>query len=187
MQRGRKPKTADQHALHGTKRPDRQPRSNPRPRAGAMQPTPQVDRIPEARRYWDHYVATAPLGMLAPVDAPLLERLCVALAIAEVAMDQILRRGLAEMIVIKVGADKDGAGDMPQINPYLSAVNRQTEIARKLAAELGLPVAARARLEASDVPPPNPGDEDDDTPRARRSRENDLDSYLDQHPDRTLN
>jgi phage terminase small subunit len=85
-------------------------------------------------------------------------------------------------LVVKVGVDADGKGGTTQQNPYLPLVNRQSEIARKLASGLGLPVTARARLEAPQAPPPN-GD-DDDLAAAEMS---DFDAYLAQHPDRTLN
>jgi P27 family predicted phage terminase small subunit len=175
MQRGKKPKPASVKALHGTQRPDRQ-KAEPQPPAGDLVPSPQIGSIQYARGFWDHYVATAPLGMLKPVDVPLLERLCVALALAHQAMDDVAKRGL----IVKAGKAK-----VQMQNPYLPVVNRQTEIARKLASELGLPVTARARLDAPDVPTPPGNSDEPNQPAARRGDA--LDQFLDQRPGRTLN
>ena len=174
MVRGNKPKASALHQLHGNPG-KRKPKSEPAPRRGILIPSEQVDRVEHARAIWNHYLATAPLGMLKPVDAPLLERLCVSLAMARQAMDQVIELGL----VVK-SPDKG----VPIQNPFLPIVNRQTEIARKLAAELGLPVTARARIDAPEAPFPREG-EDEHEPQHTRGDE--LDSFLDQHPDRALN
>ncbi len=178
MIRGAKPKSSASKRLHGTERADRA-KNEPVPPAGDLVPSEQLDRVRHARGLWDHYLATSPLGLLKPVDAPLLERLCVALALARQAMDEVIHLGL----VVK-SPDKG----VPIHNPFLPIVNRQTEIARKLASELGLPVTARARI---DLPEGAFGsrdiDTDEDDPRRARRYSDDLDRFLDQHPDRELN
>ena len=174
MIRGNKPKAAALQRLHGHPG-KRRPKREPVPATGVLLPSEQIDRVQHARAIWDHYLATAPLGMLKPVDVELLERLCVALAMARSAMDQVIQLGL----VVK-SPDKG----VPIQNPFLPIVNRQTEIARKLAGELGLPVTARARIDAPEAPLPGQGD---DEQGPRRTRGDELDSFLDQHPDRRLN
>ena len=76
-----------------------------------------------------YLVSTAP-GHLAPLDAPLLARLCLALAYADQATAQVQAVGL----LVKAPNTK-----LPIQSPWLAIMNRQTEIARKLAAELALP------------------------------------------------
>ena len=178
MIRGAKPKASALKRLHGTERPDRA-KHEPVPPAGDLIASEQLDRVTHARGIWEHYLATSPLGLLKPVDAPLLERLCIALAIAKQAMDEVIALGL----VVK-SPDKG----VPIHNPFLPIVNRQTEIARKLASELGLPVTARARIDLPEAPLGLRGDDDnDDEPRRASRYTDDLDRFLDQHPDRTVN
>jgi len=178
MIRGAKPKPSAMKRLHGTERTDRA-KNEPVPPAGDLVPSEQLNRVKHARGLWDHYLASSPLGLLKPVDAPLLERLCIALAMARQAMDEVIALGL----VVK-SPDKG----VPIHNPFLPIVNRQTEIARKLASELGLPVTARARI---DLPERAFGshdtDIDEDGSRRARRYSDDLDRFLDQHPDRELN
>ena len=174
MVRGNKPKAGVLQRLHGNPG-KRKPNREPMPPSGVLLPSEQIDRVEHARAIWEHYLATAPLGMLKPVDVELLERLCIALAMARQAMDQVIVLGLV------VKSPEKG---VPMQNPFLPIVNRQTEIARKLAAELGLPVTARARIDAPEAPLRHEG-EDEHEPR--KTRGDDLDSFLDQHPDRALN
>src|SRR3954469_19823821 len=79
-------------------------------------------------------------GLRAPTAverAPLLARLCVALAYADEANEKLEAMGLL------VKAPNTG---LPIQSPYLPVLNRQTEIARKLAANLALPPAQRNRV-----------------------------------------
>ena len=83
------------------------------------------------------YLANAAPGHLTPLDAPLLARLCVALAYADEANERIDAAGML------VKAPHTG---LPIQSPYLPVLNRQTDIARKLAAELAIPPAQRNRI-----------------------------------------
>jgi P27 family predicted phage terminase small subunit len=96
-----------------------------------------VQRNQRAQAYWNMYLANAAPGHLTTIDAPLLARLCVALAYADEATEKIETTGLM------VRAPNTG---VPVQSPYLAVLNRQTEIARKLAAELALPPAQRNRV-----------------------------------------
>jgi hypothetical protein len=98
-----------------------------------------VERNERARDYWAMYLAHAAPGHLTPLDAPLLARLVMALAYADEANEKIEVTGLL------VKAPNTG---LPIQSPYLPVLNRQTDIARKLAAELALPPAQRNRVGA---------------------------------------
>ena len=95
-----------------------------------------VQRNERALAYWTNYLANAAPGHLSPIDAPLLARLFMALAYADEANDTIEKLGLLV---------KPNTG-LPTPKPQLPVLNRQTEIARKLAAELALPPAQRNRV-----------------------------------------
>ncbi len=73
---------------------------------------------------------------VAMVDAPPPARLCLALAYADEATAQVQAVGL----LVKAPDTK-----LPIQSPWLAIMNRQTEIARKPAAELALPPARRSR------------------------------------------
>lgn len=136
-QRGRKPKPVAAKLAAGN--PGKRSLSTvvPPPRAGEMLCPQVVERNERARAYWAMYLANAAPGHLTPMDAPLLARLCVALAYADEANEMIETTGLL------VKAPNTG---LPIQSPYLAVLNRQTEIARKLASELALPPAQRSRI-----------------------------------------
>jgi hypothetical protein len=144
-QRGRKPKPITTKVAAGN--PGKRPLTTlvPAPAAGEMLCPSVVQRNPRARGYWGMYLANAAPGHLSPIDGPLLARLCVALAYADEANEKIEELGLL------VKAPNTG---LPLQSPYLPVLNRQTEIARKLAAELALPPAQRNRVGPYD---PNAG------------------------------
>jgi hypothetical protein len=136
-QRGHKPKSVATKIASGN--PGRRALTTlvPSPRAGEMLCPQSVERNDRARTYWQMYLANAAPGHLSPMDAPLLARLCVALAYADEANDQI------DVLGMLVKAPNTG---LPIQSPYMPVLNRQTEIARKLAAELALPPAQRNRM-----------------------------------------
>jgi Phage terminase, small subunit len=119
-----------------SKRPLRPPAGG-QPRQGAI-PVPDVVRaIPRAKALWTAFLRDAPPGHLAPLDAPLLGRLCVALAWAEEASEKVAETGLLVRLPV---------AELPTQSPYLAIANRQTELARKLMAELGLTTSERSRI-----------------------------------------
>ncbi len=87
---------------------------------------------------------------VAMVDAPPPARLCLALAYADEATAQVQAVGL----LVKAPHTK-----LPIQSPWLAIMNRQAEIARKLAAELALPPAQRGR---AGMTPPRGGALHDD-------------------------
>ncbi|MBV8092090.1 MAG: P27 family phage terminase small subunit [Acetobacteraceae bacterium] len=109
----------------------------PPPAAGDMMCPQVVQENERALGYWTMYLANVAPGHLSPIDAPLLARLCMALAYADQANESIEESGLV------VNAPNTG---FPIQSPYLAVLNRQTEIARKLASELALPPAERNRV-----------------------------------------
>lgn len=139
-QRGRKPKPVADKLVRGN--PGRRSLTTQIKRApdGAIPCPDTVVRNQRAKGWWDHYLATTAPGHLAPVDAPLLARLCLHLALADEADEK-----LAASATVVLSPN----GTAIQ-NPYLPIANRQTELTRKLAAELGLTVAQRNRTGAGD-------------------------------------
>jgi len=137
-----------------------------------------VKAVKGAADYWRHYLEYAPLGILRPVDIPDLAKLCIEHAAGDEAMRQIQANGY----VITTST-----GTLIQ-SPWVGIFHRSTEIARKLASELGLTVTARARLDAPVAAVPvHTGKDDDEQPAAARGGGDELDQYLDQDPDRTIN
>jgi phage terminase small subunit len=136
-QRGRKPKSVAMKAAAGN--PGKRPLTTmvPAPRAGDMLCPHSVARNQRAQAYWTMYRDNVAPGHLTPIDAPLLGRLCVCLAYADEANQMIEETGML------VKAPNTG---LPIQSPYMAVLNRQTELARKLAAELALPPAQRNRI-----------------------------------------
>jgi phage terminase small subunit len=137
VQRGRKPKSIAAKIAAGN--PGKRLLSTvvPAPKAGDMLCPQAVAGNQRALAYWTMFRANAAPGHLTPIDAPLLGRLCMCLAYADDANEKIAVSGLM------VKAPNTG---LPIQSPYLAVMNRQTEIARKLAAELALPPAQRNRM-----------------------------------------
>jgi hypothetical protein len=150
--RGRKPKPVAEKALAGNPGKRSLKTVVGAPQAGDMLCPRSVQGNGRAKGYWDMYLANAAPGHLTPMDAPLLARLCVALAYADEANEKLDATGLL------VKAPNTG---LPIQSPYLAVLNRQTDIARKLAAELALPPAQRDRVKPFDpaCKAPSPWDE----------------------------
>ena len=136
-QRGRKPKTVAAKLAAGNPGKRSLTTLVPAPVAGDMICPKSVQGNPRAAAYWAMYLLNASPGHLSPIDAPLLSRLCIALAYADEATEKI------EALGMLVKAPNSG---LPIQSPYLPILNRQAEIARKLAAELALPPAQRNRV-----------------------------------------
>jgi phage terminase small subunit len=136
-QRGRKPKSVAAKVAAGN--PGKRPLTTlvPAPKAGDMLCPQAVARSERALAYWAMFLSNAAPGHLSPIDAPLLGRLCMCLAYADEANEKI------EVTGMMVKAPNTG---LPIQSPYLAVMNRQTELARKLSAELALPPAQRNRM-----------------------------------------
>jgi hypothetical protein len=131
--RGRKPKPDMLKRLHGTFQACRARRSPEAPE-GPLRPSEQLARLKYGLEIWSQVIAAAPLGLLRPIDVPFLESLCCALALARDATDQLIEAGGPNPY--------DGRSKI-----LLRIVNQQTDIARKLLADLALTPQARHFLE----------------------------------------
>jgi phage terminase small subunit len=140
--RGNRPKPIADKLIRGNPGNRRLTTVVPAPKHGAIICPLHVAADGTAKAYWDMYLANAAPGHLAPLDAPLLTRLCMALA----RVDEAERLMGANMLV------KAPNTGLPIQSPLLAIINRQTEIARKLASELALPPAQRNRLGVHDGP-----------------------------------
>jgi phage terminase small subunit len=138
-QRGRKPKPIVSKVAAGNPGKRSLATLVPAPKDGAMLCPSVVDQNERARGYWQMFLANAAPGHLTPIDSPFLALLCTALARCDEATARIAESGLL------VKAPNTG---LPMQSPYLPVLNRQTDIARKLAAELALPPAQRNRVGA---------------------------------------
>ena len=119
--RGRKPKSLAEKRLTGTLRKHPVRPAVPEPPHGDLPCPMEVGRNPRAAAYWEMYLASTAPGHLAPLDAPLLARLCLALAYADEATAQVQALGL----LVKAPHTK-----LPIQLPRLAIMNRQTEIAQ---------------------------------------------------------
>jgi phage terminase small subunit len=135
--RGRKPKSVAAKIAAGN--PGKRPLTTmvPAPKAGDVLCPQAVARNERALAYWTMFIANAAPGHLTPIDAPLLGRLCMCLAYADEANEKI------EVTGLMVKAPNTG---LPIQSPFMAVMNRQTELARKLSAELALPPAQRNRM-----------------------------------------
>jgi phage terminase small subunit len=134
--RGQKPKPVVDKLIRGNPGKRGLTTLVPPPKGGALICPVHVAGNDRARGYWDHYLANAAPGHLAPIDSPLLARLCMTLARADKAEQQ-----LGDQLTIV--SPKSG---MNLQSPLMAIINRQTELAVKLCAQLSLPPAERNRL-----------------------------------------
>lgn len=135
--RGRKPTTIAERRITGRMAGRSLSTAVPPPPDGAMVCPDTVMADARARAYWDHTLASVAPGHLAPVDSPLLARYCMALARADEAEIAMAATGMV--------IPAPNTGLLIQ-SPWLAIINRQAEMARKLAAELCLPPAQRNRV-----------------------------------------
>lgn len=145
---GKKPKTIATKLIEGNagKRP--LTTMVPKPRGGTLICPTAVMNNERALVYWDLYTATAAPGHLAPLDAPLLARMCLCFALADESWDDMTSTG-------KLVKSPNGT---PQQSPFLPIWNRQNEIALKICSALCLPPAERNRLGVNDGADDDPTD-----------------------------
>jgi phage terminase small subunit len=136
--RGRKPKLISEKIARGN--PGRRTLTTivGPPRPGDMLCPNSVAGNERAAAYWRMYLDNVAPGHLNPVDAPLLAKLCLALAYSDEANDRMVESG---GILVK-----DRKTGLPTENPFMRVMARQTDTARRLAIELALPPAQRNRL-----------------------------------------
>ncbi len=136
MQRGRKPKSVADKAVRGNPGKRALTTAVPKPPDGPLMIPLRVANNPVALVYWNNYVENSAPGHLSPLDVPLLSLLCTTLARVDHA-----EQAMNDALIIR--APISGA---PIQSPWLAIINKGTELARKLAAELSLSPAQRNRL-----------------------------------------
>src|SRR3978361_2026529 len=93
-QRGRKPKSIAAKIAAGNPGKRRLTTVVPAPRTGDVLCPQAVARNERALAYWTMFIANAAPGHLTPIDAPLLGRLCMCLAYADEAKENIEVTGM---------------------------------------------------------------------------------------------
>jgi P27 family predicted phage terminase small subunit len=131
---GHKPKTRAEKRITGSHRVTGT--AFPPPKRGPLTCPPAVANDPRALAHWRKIVGGVAPEHLAAIDEWMLARLCKAIARAEEAEETMERAGMV------VKAPNTG---LPIQSPWLPIVNRQTDIARKLAADLALTPSERNR------------------------------------------
>lgn len=141
MVAGRKPTPTHLKLVQGNpgKRPIVKPRKS---RADTRLLFPRLPKgtKPEVAAIWRRMLRSAPEGLLRQIDGELLYQWCLSRYIFEEAE----RKLHASSMLIKT------PNGMPAQSPYLGIINRQQEIMRGIASELGFTPTARARLGVED-------------------------------------
>lgn len=97
---------------------------------------PPADLSPQALEHWHKVLKESPPGLLKEADFAEVKLFCVALSIYDEAYEKVQETGT--VVLSKLG--------VPYQNPYLSIMNKQAEIIRACAANLGLTPVARSRM-----------------------------------------
>jgi P27 family predicted phage terminase small subunit len=131
---GHKPKTRAEKRVTGSHRVTGT--AFPPPKKGPLTIPPAVAGDARALAHWRKIVTGVAPEHLAQIDEWMLARLCKAISRAEEAEEKL------EVTGMLVKAPNTG---LPIQSPWLPIVNRQTDIARKLAADLALTPTERNR------------------------------------------
>jgi phage terminase small subunit len=142
--RGRKPKPAVLHELHGNPSHSR----TPRPIAAAWQSSaaavvlePPDGFTDDQRALWQHALTHAPPRVLTRIDRGVLAVWVIA---ADLHRQAVLAQNKRQLLI---RAPNSG---LPMQSPYLPIINRQALIMIKAATELGFSPTARERVGAPD-------------------------------------
>lgn len=133
--RGRKPKPTQLRLLQGNpgKRPLRE--NEPRPEGDLFEAP--ADLPEQAVPFWTRAIADAPAGLLKNLD----QRMLFAWSVAAWLHSEAIAQLSATTLLARAG--KDGA---IQQNPLLPIVNRQADIMRRMAVEMGFTPTSRSRI-----------------------------------------
>ncbi len=132
---GRKPTPVADKILAGNPGKRRLTRPIPDPPEGPLEVPEEVREDPVALYWWRHYERN--FRHLKPGDEPMLMDLCLSRS--------ILKRNRAQMAKGGEVVRAPNTG-LPIQSPWLSIVNKQVDLSRKLAAELGFPPSERNRI-----------------------------------------
>jgi P27 family predicted phage terminase small subunit len=138
--RGRKPTPVVEKILTGNPGGRSLATMLPQPRKRKPTPHKVVEEDPRAMRHWTLVLEECAPGHLVRLDTALLERFCKCMSRLEEAEEKL--EGTSMMLRSPQG--------FPIQSPWLSVVNKQTELSRKLASELGITPAMRNRMGAND-------------------------------------
>jgi P27 family predicted phage terminase small subunit len=116
------------------------PKNEPKPQGNLSAPPRWFDAM--RREYWSHYLANVPPGLLKSVDREMLVAYVNACATHRTAVERQLKLDKRRKHVLLA---RSKAGGYYQ-SPYVSMQNRQAEIMRALASELGFSPASRTRI-----------------------------------------
>lgn len=141
--RGRKPTPLHLRLVEGNPQRRPIPKAKAPPRGADQGPRMPKGTRKEVAAIWRRMVRSIPHGLLISVDGEMLYQWCLARSLFEEAE----RKLAASSMLIKT------PNGMPAQSPYLSIINRQQEIMKSLASELGFTPVARARLGVEDGSP----------------------------------
>jgi P27 family predicted phage terminase small subunit len=148
--RGRKPTPVAEKIMTGNPGGRALTTMMPKARKGKPSPSPIVQADERAMRHWNIVLDNTHPDHLVRLDTGLMERYVKCLARCEEAEERM------EQVGMVVRAPNTG---LPIQSPWLAIINKQTELSRKLASELGITPAMRNRMGAHN-------DEPDDDPTA---------------------
>ena len=133
--RGRKPKPTQLRLLQGNPGKRALRENEPRPTGDLFAAPPDLPA--RAVPFWTRAIADAPAGLLKNID----QRTLFAWAIAAWLHSDAIAQLTATTLLARVG--KNGA---VQQNPLLPVVNKQAELMRRLAVEMGFTPTSRSRI-----------------------------------------
>lgn len=151
--RGRKPKPAALHILHGNPSIESKATLAARAAAEPYHPPPEElapfdDLTDDQRAVWLDAVSNAPPNILGHIDRWALRTWVIACDLHR----QACKAQQGTKLLIKT--TKDDSAQLQFVpSPYLAIINKQALIMLKAAGELGFTPSSRPRLYVADVPP----------------------------------
>ena len=115
----------------------------PAPPTGEMPLPKKVHRDTRALSYWRHYEKTLADGHMNPVDAVLLGELCLVLARIDRTHEKFEEEG--EQVVIETGGGEK-TDPRPMVNPLLTSLRTDIDLARKLSVDLCIAPSQRNKV-----------------------------------------
>lgn len=143
MVRGPKPKPTKLKELEGNPGKRRLNKREPKPKGDLIKPPPDLPR--QAVPFWRQAIASCPPGQLKLLD----ERAVFCWAMAAWAYADAAAKVAEVGTVVKAKSD----GAPAQQNPFLAVMNKQSQLMRAWASELGFTPSSRTRVNAGDEPP----------------------------------
>lgn len=111
--------------------------SIPMARQGDLQPSPKFQQNPDAVAYFMFYKNNVGIGHLAPVDGPMLEKLCTMQSLADQVLDELASTP-GFMVTSALGVEST--------SPHFGMLIKLFDMIRRFSAELSLTPAERGRV-----------------------------------------